>query len=76
MLNTRIARYCQRCGAWPVTTVSETATICDLCLVKAMLQMMRDAEPFRCPNCETLQDVPLNELFICPMCGYVEEMDD
>lgn len=74
MFNALIARFCLVCGVAPVSRHSPNARLCDGCALDALFKAM--AEPFRCPKCETIQVLPEHERFACPVCGYVEEVDD
>lgn len=74
MLNAWIVRYCQQCGVYPVTGNRKyIGKICDVCFLRAISEAM--IEPFRCPRCETVQELG-DGRFVCPHCNYVEELDD
>ena len=74
MFNPYVARYCCRCGVYPVSEAVPNARICDVCFVIAMNAVLN--EPFRCPKCDAAQELPADERFVCTACGYVEEVED
>jgi hypothetical protein len=69
-----IARFCRRCGVRPVADWPETpgCDLCEGCISRAIVRAVFDPEPFRCPGCNTVQDVPLDALLVCPACGWDE----
>lgn len=73
MISTVIARICWRCHREPVSTAARNARICDVCFVKAVGELLREPDHFLCPGCEIEADVPMDDLFTCPHCGWRED---
>lgn len=73
MLNTWVARYCDHCGRYPVAIHNgHVGRICERCLLVAIIELMSNAEQFKCPGCETPQEITDEPPFICPACGWTE----
>lgn len=77
MLNAHVIRNCEKCGVYPVMKHNQHAgKICERCFLGALLDLMFEPqEPFKCPGCETIQDITTEPPFICPGCGWHEFID-
>lgn len=73
MMNSLVVRYCWNCGKHPVAIHNgHVGRICERCLLSAIVELINDPEIFKCPGCETPQDINLEPPFVCPKCGWNE----